>query len=56
MIEYDKLEVMYYCKKCDCTRWYDETGQLYVSKIPPMYKENVAKNAEHKLCKDCKNK
>lgn len=52
----DKLEVMYYCERCDCAWWYDETGQLHGSIIPPRYKENIVKNAEHKLCKDCEKK
>lgn len=48
-----KAEDMYYCEKCDSAWWYDDEGELHGSEIPHMCKENVVKNAEHKMCKDC---
>ena len=48
-----KPDAMYYCEKCNRAWWYDEMGQVNASKPPSEYKDNVVKNAEHKLCKDC---
>jgi len=47
-------EGMFYCESCDCAWWYDEEGQLHGSEIPSMCKEDVVKEAQHELCKECK--